>query len=208
MCKILYNIGLMNIEYMTRIKIKESIVKNWMKMIPYGLVFFLGFFIGRNYPDIMNQFVRQLEDYTELITLIATVALVSVTIYLAGFNKKMWLAQDKPWLHFYFREEEFEIKSLINATEDLLWPRLYIRNVGKGHALDVKFNVDFLNKKFEYKSIGTTIEIPVTEFKISSLRSAGEKLQISGINYTDINKIDIKKAATENIPIPETTYKL
>ncbi len=41
------------------------------------------------------------------INAIATVALVIATIILANFNKKLWLAQDKPWLAFYVKNLDF-----------------------------------------------------------------------------------------------------
>lgn len=63
------------------------------------------------------------------ITGIATVILMLATILLSYFNLKMWYAQDRPHLIFFPKSE----------GESLY---LYIRNVGKGSAIKIKFKLD------------------------------------------------------------------
>ena len=47
-----------------------------------------GFFIGRNYPDIFNQLVVQLDSHSGIINLVLVLALVLVTRWYASQVKK------------------------------------------------------------------------------------------------------------------------
>jgi len=118
--------------------IKKNVEIKIIYFIKYGLILLTGFFIGRNYPDILNQVVIQAERYTGLITGIATVALVLVTIELVKLNEKVWRTENKPLLYFYIKSHEYKLGK---NGETSPYIRLFVVNVGKGPATKVKFNV-------------------------------------------------------------------
>lgn len=111
---------------------------------------------------------------------IATIALVAATIYIAYFNMKLWIAQDKPWLCSYHK---------------LADNRSYIKNVGKGAALGVKFTLKFggspryqqsipcLSPNEEY-AFTKSPESPVLDTKGNVM-----EYEIDEITYKDINGI-------------------
>ncbi len=68
---------------------------------------------------------------------IATIALVGATIYLAYFNNKLWLAQDKPLLIFELTKRRKEAKF---NSEDPKYFVLYVKNIGRGAAFDIKYS--------------------------------------------------------------------
>ncbi len=83
-------------------------------------------------------------DYSMWATALATIFLVGVTAFLAyatiqltQVTKKMWLAQDKPYLMFYMK--------FIEQIDQRI-PLLFVKNIGKGPAFDIRFNVDIINQ--------------------------------------------------------------
>ncbi len=105
---------------------------------------------------------------------IATIALVGATIYIAYFNMKLWHAQDRPWLRFHVGCMD------MNNEKFCL---LYVTNIGRGAALDVKFKT--LAKEFHYDSLtpGLGQRIEKVSFPLPP-----NGIEIREISYTDINK--------------------
>jgi hypothetical protein len=120
-----------------------------------------------------------------ILTAIATIALFIVTGYLAKATIQLTNItknQDKPWLHFYFMLGD---KSITND-----W--LYVKNIGKGAALDVKFNV----KIGGIPTIQQTLDAlaPSQEFVVLKLPSDNTKeYEIDEISYKDINEKPINQ---------------
>lgn len=165
----------------------EKITSYLIYPIICGLTFLGGFFIGRNYPDIFNQAVSQAEYHSALITAIATVALVVATISLIKYNKKLWRSQNEPLLYFYkdhFTSTKLDISSLNTG--------FFVKNVGKGPAIEVKLNVG--SKKQEYYSNalspGEKSMILFTPTKCFERFSGGTtigEVTIDDITYKDLN---------------------
>ncbi len=124
--------------------------------------------------------------YSTAATALATIFLVGVTaflvyatIQLTKVTKKMWLAQDKPYLIFYMRFMEMTGRRI---------PLLYVKNIGKGPALDIRFNVAVNNQHSPqeiiaiapYEEIQTTAMVPP--------ETHGE-VHITEITYRDTNEI-------------------
>ena len=158
-----------------------DICQRWV--IKYGLILLTGFFIGRNYPDILNQVVIQAERYTGLITAITTVALVLVTTLLVDLNKKLWLTQNKPLLYFYKEIENFGQYS----SSPYVILKFFVRNVGNGPATKVDLKID--QKDFYFKKSS-----PVEYFEVLS---PGEKTLIFTIEETKF---------TQEITIDDIVY--
>lgn len=160
----------------------DSTVK--YSMIKYGFILLAGFFIGRNYPDILNQVVVQSKSHSSLIIAVATVALVGATIWLALDNRKMRLAQDKPWLYFYLKEMYFG-SGFVGSVDQLPSPfYLYVKNVGKGPAINIKFKVE--QAEVQREALSPEEESHINEIKLDSeLMSKG--ITIENITCKDLN---------------------
>lgn len=144
-----------------------------------GLIFLTGFFIGRNYPDILNQAVIQAERHTALITAIATVALVLVTILLVDFNKKLWRTQNKPLLHFY---KEYYVCDLGKFGKSLPYIRFFAVNVGNGPAVKVNLKCNQEKICLEVLSPREKSQIYEIETKLFT-----QEIILNDIQYTDFN---------------------
>jgi len=151
-------------------KIKDLIGKKYLNIITYALIFLLGFFVGRNYPDILNQVVDLTNKYSNLIVAIATVFLVLATVSLINAT----LTQNKPLLHFYSRSQ--------TKTRDDLddGPQLYIKNIGKGPAIDIQCRIN--KKEFELSAL-----CPHEEKYTNKTIGKHEEIIITDIKYDDIN---------------------
>lgn len=152
---------------------------------------------------------------------IATIALVGATIYLAYFNNKLWLAQDKPVLIFEFTKSR---KELGFNSEDSKHFVLYVKNIGKGAAFDINFlfylsaigkmgfgenlrhNPDPLNYVSlllpHEEKIVTEGEIPISflypnpsALDTEALIKSPPKCHIENLSYKDINDVKIKEVA-------------
>jgi hypothetical protein len=139
---------------------------------------------------------------------IATIALVAATIYIAYFNMKLWIAQDKPWLYFFVKKVDFFIGEPTRLG-------IYVKNVGKGVAFDIKYQVEApINKSFnivalspneEFMELLTPIDQPVNGESIremeTCIRSNG--IRVNNIIYFDINE---RKINQKPHVIKEITY--
>ena len=174
-------------------KIKyEKIASYLIYAIICGLIFLAGFFIGRNYPDILNQAVNQAEHHSALITAIATVALVVATISLVEYNKKLWRTQNEPLLYFY--NNYFMPKS---GKLDISSPHIgfFVKNVGKGPAIEVKLNVrSGQQEQQEYYSNALSpgeksliFITPKKYFDVFSGEATIGEVTIDDITYKDLN---------------------
>ncbi len=128
----------------------------------------------------------------ETVTAIATIALVVATIYIAYFNMKLWIAQDKPWIYYSIKEVNYHF---INEPSRLM---IFVKNVGKGAALDVQSKVDEpINKTFHFESLSpnevltellTPIDKPVDEEYVRKIKEyiRFKHIQVK-TDYSDIN---------------------
>ncbi len=116
----------------------------------------------------------------ETFTAIATIALVTATIYIAYLNLKLWQAQDRPWLMF-------DVRCMDWAGGDRKC-FMYVTNIGKGPAIEVTFRT--LNKVFHYGSltpgIGQLVE--AVPFPLPP-----DGIQIRDISYADISQNRIQQ---------------
>jgi hypothetical protein len=134
-----------------------------------------------------------LDIHSGTIIAIATIALVAATSYTVYFNQKLWLAQDIPLLHFYVK--------LGRDTND----RLFIKNIGKGAALDVKFTVKHGGRP--EVDIDGLVLAPREEYKILDLSPDNvEKYEIDEITYFDVNKRTINQEKIVAFAKNFTTY--
>ena len=139
---------------MTRIKIKHLLEKYISTIMPV-LIFLLGFFVGRNYPDILNQVVVLTKEYSSLIVAVATISLVGVTKSLV----RVTINQNKPWLYFYFKR-----KSLPNIQNYIQSPSLYVKNVGKGPAIKIEFKIEQTERSLH--ALSPDEEVNINDWKI------------------------------------------
>lgn len=111
---------------------------------------------------------------------IATIALVGATIYIAYFNNKLWLAQDRPYL-------DFRLKPDGNHKDQV---NFYIKNIGKGSAIDITFKIE--NTTYSRKSLGYSEEILL---ETDGFVEATKKYVsgVKNIRCKDINGIEIKQ---------------
>lgn len=146
-----------------------------------------------------------LSAYSTVATALATIFLVGVTALLVlatnqltGVTKKMWLAQDNPRLHFIIYRQG---QNLGFATKperpDQPTRYLYVKNIGKGPALDIRFNVDVINQHLPREIIALS---PYEEKEIMGLPNTHGEVHIREINYEDINKMP------KNPPDVDLTY--
>ncbi|OGM11229.1 hypothetical protein A2Z22_00730 [Candidatus Woesebacteria bacterium RBG_16_34_12] len=141
-------------------------------------------------------------DLTDIITAIATVALVIVTGFLVWATKQLvniTKNQDKPWLHFYFRLGDFK-------TID----RLYVKNIGKGAALEVEFTLKHGLIAYTQKldALAPTQEFALPgDFDSSEIPPDNSKIyEIDKIMYKDINKNAINQPKIEPKIMNFATY--
>lgn len=115
-----------------------------------------------------------LDNHAGAITGIATVFLVLATLILAYFNLKLWLAQDKPHLIFTVKPE--------NGVS------FYIKNIGKGPAIDISFKVGTI--AYSRKSLAPLEEVLIRQHKgyMEGLDS-----YINGVKYIRYKDINGKK---------------
>jgi len=138
-----------------------------------------------------------LDAHAGAITGMATVLLVGATMILAYLNYQLWLSQDKPILDFTTRIAEYEkpiptdIKETIGGekvkilkTGDVV---LYVRNIGKGPAFDIRFRLPDLDLTTVYYGC---LEVQ-GENKITVL--PGFEYEVTGIVYKDMNGRKIKQ---------------
>lgn len=154
---------------------------------------------------------------------IATIALVGATIYLAYFNNKLWLAQDKPVLIFELTKSRKE--SGFNS-EDSKHFVLYVKNIGKGAAFDINFSFYLSAKSIIKIGFGRNLrrnpdhldsvplllpheekiviegEIPISLLYPNSsaldtevLIKSPPKCHIENLSYKDINDVKIEEVA-------------
>lgn len=160
---------------------------------------------------ILENIIRTVDAHVGAITAIAVMILVLSNIILAYANLKLWRTQDKPLLYFYPYTKVY--------GGDEFFEGLYIKNIGKGPAFDINFNIvpisgivfkyDINKKNYQEQSFdlkeqnGHNIKLQF----ITSLAPDEEKLifgnftesvrvneiQIKELSYMDINGIeDIK----------------
>ncbi len=168
---------------MAKIKIKNFIENKYPRIITSVLIFLLGFFIGRNYPDTLNQAVVLTKEYSSLIVAIATVFLVIATVLLV----RVTLNQNKPWLYFYFKKEyrpSMEFTENQNAMPRSP-PQLCVKNVGKGPAIEIEFKIEQI--KIPLNALSPQEEVNINEIHPGIL-GMSEKIKIVNIKYTDLNK--------------------
>ena len=168
---------------MAKIKNKYFIEKKYLNIITSVLIFLLVFFIGRNYPDTLNQAVVLTEEYSSLIVAIATVLLVIATILLVRVTRN----QNKPWLYFYFKKEyrpSMEFTENGNAMPRLP-PQLCVKNVGTGPAIEIEFKIEQI--KIPLNALSPQEEININEIH-SDILGTSKKIEIIDIKYTDLNK--------------------
>jgi hypothetical protein len=128
---------------------------------------------------------------------ISTIVLAAATIYLAYFNMKLWFAHDKPWLCSYHK---------------LADNRSYIKNVGKGAALGLKFTVKFGGSpRYQHSipALSPNEEYAVTESPESPvLDTKGNVMEyeIDEITYKDINGMTINQKLNKPIIIDLLTW--
>ncbi len=119
---------------------------------------------------------------------IATIFLVLATIYIANFNRKLWIAQDKPYLHFILTDWYKDVK---NARFGV-----YVKNIGKGPAKDIKFEV--VGKKYSPVSLAPMEKLPIREISDDE-REDG--VQITNIYCKDTNEIQHKQKGITLTPV-------
>ena len=167
-----------------KIKYEKIADFNLIYPIIYGLTFLTGFFIGRNCPDILNQVVIQAERHIALITAMATVALVLVTILLVDFNKKLWRTQNKPLLYFY---NESKNSGLYSGSSEVTL-MFFVRNVGNGPA--TKVNLKFNQKDFYFEVLSPgekTLLFDITKAMFT------QEITIDDIMYKDFNGLKYRQ---------------
>lgn len=128
-----------------------------------------------------------IKNHPEAITAFATIVLVSVTALLvlatkqlSDVTKKMWLAQDRPLLKFYIKR--------YGESSPVPISYLYVKNVGKGPALDILFNI-YLGNKLEPLPIRISLLYIKEETAIKQLAGSGT-IEIEDLIYNDINEIE------------------
>ncbi len=86
---------------------------------------------------ILENIVSTLDAHAGAIAAIAVIALVLSNIILAYVNLKLWRTQDRPLLYFYPHTKVY--------GEDIFFEGLYVKNIGKGPAFDINFDIVPLN---------------------------------------------------------------
>ena len=122
-----------------------------------------------------ENFIIMLDNHVGLINGFATLLLVVVTIGLAYFNLRLWLAQDRPYLEFRLKPADENQKNIYN---------FYIKNIGKGPAIDITFKID--NTTYSRKSLDSHEEILLDAVGFVDVEKYINGVQ--NIHYKDINK--------------------
>lgn len=151
------------------------------KVLLFLLLLILVFLLGATVGGALVALIHFLNTNSGAIIAIATIALVAVTYYLAQFNQKLWLAQDKPWLSFTVKVDNGSFG-------------LHVRNIGKGSAFDINFK--FGTKSFPLSPLAPTEGITmwglISENKeLLTSEELRERYTITEINYEDVNGIKI-----------------
>lgn len=128
---------------------------------------------------------------------IVTLALVIATWQLVKVNKRMMLSQDKPWLYFYTAKKE----SQVYGNPSPIINYLYVKNVGKGAALKIRFTVNLDNQSSPITETRPDDEFslsPNEELRITKLPNSHGDVSIENICYLDINE---EKRYQKEVPI-------
>lgn len=123
---------------------------------------------------IFENIITIFDNHEGTIIGIATVLLVVATLVLAYFNFRLWLAQDRPYLDFRLKHDEI-LENQLN---------FYIKNIGKGSAIDITFKID--NTTYSRKSLDSREEILIETVKF--VEATNKYINgIKNIRYKDIN---------------------
>ncbi len=139
-------------------------------------------------PATLSAYSTAATAFATIVLVIVTALLVIATRQLTDVTKKMWLAQDEPNLRFYIQYLEQIDKRI---------PVLYIRNIGKGTARDIRFNVAVINQNPPPQEIRELA--PFEEKQIMGLPATHGEIHIREINYTDIHGM-LKNPPDVNLP--------
>ncbi|MBU3967692.1 MAG: hypothetical protein KKG76_10015 [Euryarchaeota archaeon] len=130
----------------------------------------------------LTALINTLDIYSGTITAFATIFLVIVTgllvlatLQLANITKN----QDKPWLYFYWKNDDDGVN-------------LYVKNVGKGVAVDVQYRIGAHKRTIDAispKEKKLLSKIPVDD---------KEEFQIDDLTYKDINLMPMNQNRTVN----------
>jgi hypothetical protein len=138
-----------------------------------------------------------LSDYSTVFTAIATILLVIVTYFLVkatrqltDVSKKTWIAHDRPLLRFYIKRHK--------TTPDIPIFDLYIKNVGKGNALDILFDI-YMDNKLEPEPLHINLLSVGEERKIKQLVGS-RTIDIEELMYEDINGLEYFQEV-DNLPL-------
>ena len=134
---------------------------------------------------IFENFITILDNHEGSIIGIATLLLVLVTLGLAYFNLRLWLAQDRPYLDFRLKPPDENHKNQFN---------FYIKNIGKGPAIDITFKID--NTKYLKKSLDSHEEILIETVGFAEYHNKYIN-GVKNIRYKDINRIKKKQNSIE-----------
>jgi len=173
---------------MARIKIKDFIEKNYIYIITSVIIFLLGFFVGRIYPDILNQAVVSTKEYSSLIVAIATVFLVIATVFLVRATVllvRVTLTQNKPWLYFFKKEDRPGTEFNKNGNGVTRLPQLYVKNVGKGPAIEIEFKIE--QNTIQLNALSPQEEVNIIKIYPSISDKLSKKNKITDIKYNDLN---------------------
>lgn len=129
----------------------------------------------------LTAIINALDIHSGTITAISTVALAIVTVFLvratiqlANITKN----QDKPWLHFYF---------MLSDGRSFNHDRLYVKNIGKGAALEVEFTVKHGGLPAYQQKLDALA--PSQKFVVLDIPPDNSEIyEIDEIMYKDINK--------------------
>ncbi len=153
---------------------------------------------------ILENIVRTLDAHVGAITAIAVIILVLSNIVLAYVNLKLWRTQDKPLLYFYPHIKVY--------GGDEFFEGLYVKNIGKGPAFDINFDIVPINGiVFKYDINKKNYQEQIFDLKeqsdhniklkfITSLAPDEEKLVFG--NFTEsvrVNEIQIKELSYMDI---------
>lgn len=138
-----------------------------------------------NLHNITHYMTSINSDNWVMVSAISTTVLAIVAIYSIFFNIKLWRSQDKPWLNFRLKHE-IPVMNPNVKPENVSYFSLIVENVGKGAALDIKFEIDKLDKNIEIDSLPPKFERFVYKIPESFIDN---ELRIHKIVYKDINKL-------------------
>ncbi|VVB91819.1 Uncharacterised protein [uncultured archaeon] len=143
--------------------------------------------------DALDNYSGSITAIATIFLVIATVFLVRATLQLANITKN----QDKPWLYFYPVETESQVYG--NPS-----PRnhdLYVKNIGKGGARDIRFGIylDDQSSPIKETNPDETFSLsPGEKFRIMKLPNPHGNVSIENICYLNINEEEIVQ---DDVPI-------